>query len=220
MWKISVDEWCKRRFMELRDYLAIIGRRFWWFLLVIGVISLASLVFSLTRPEDYNASSSVTVSKKQSQQIKDTDYQYDSYYALQASSLYADLTTSLLKDPSNVKEIYNKANLEIPTLKLKSLAKLITTRKFQPASIQITVSQDTKDAANSLLNNTLGFIKEYNSNLEKNSQSGSFNLSFSEPLVVKNEVSVLLNTVIGFILGLVLGMCLVFMLEYFRPSKK
>lgn len=206
--------------MELKNYLKIINDHFGLLITVVIITTMASFIFTYTKPESYDASTAIYVSKQKSATVSTAEYQYDSYYLIQASSLFADYLIAWLKDPANVVRIYNQSKLELPTQKIKGLTQVIAAKKVQPAGVMITLNNRDEQLVRALANNTVALIKDKTDSWQKNDLDSDFILNTSEPLVIKHQKSLLLNTSIGFVIGLVLGLGLVFLVEYFNPKIK
>lgn len=204
--------------MELRDYVKIIANRLWLLITVVVLATAGTFLFTYLQPESFDASVSIDIIKKQDSQVK--EYQYDDYYAIQASSLFADTIVSWLKDPSNVASIYNKAQLELPTLKVSNLAKLIKPKKTEPATIAITLKDRDEKNVKALIYSTINFIKDRVQTLSDSREIKGFVSSYSEPLIIRYQKPVLLNGVIAFVVSFILGIGLVFLVEYFNPKVK
>lgn len=202
--------------MELREYLAIIGKRSWLFITVILLITMGTYLFTVSQPKSYDASSFVNVVVKQSTEQKPDYYDYDNYYSLQASSLFADTIIAWLKDPSNVIKIYNQAQIERPDIKLNNFSRLIKTRKNNPATVQVMFNHKDKLIAESLINTTVKFIEDKTNQWAQQDLIKDVYIDNSQPIVIEYKPSVLLNTVIGFVAGIVLGLALVFFVEYLK----
>lgn len=203
--------------MELRDYVKIIGRHFWLLLVVILFITLGTFYYTLKMPESFDGSVSINVNKAEDK-LTSQEYQYDKYYAFQASSYLADTILNWLQDPSNVIKIYDAANLNLPTDKLNKLTKMIKAKKKPPATINITTSALDEITVKNLLNSTTDFIDKKMQSEIVSDLGGNFKLSYSSPAILKHQKSLLVNSFIGFIVGLVLGLALVFVVEYFSPK--
>ncbi len=205
--------------MELKDYVKIIGLRFWLFVLVVIVTMLGAYFFTVSQPEAFDGSAVIYVNKK-SDQPEAGDFEYDKYYAIQASSLMANTIVNWLADPSNVIKIYDNANLDLPTEKLNKLAKVINVKKSDPAAIKVTASSTNESNVYNLISSTKDFTeKRLNSDIV-NGSAENFYLTFSDITVLRRQKSVVMNTFIGLISGIVLGLALVFLVEYFNPKYK
>ena len=204
--------------MELKDYVKIIGQRFWLLFIVVVIVTLGVYLLTKTMPESYDGSVSVFITKKPDKGVVG-DYEYDRYYAIKASSLLTDSIITWLQDPSNVIEIYNTTNLDLPTEKLNKLTKVIKAKKKDPATINITASAPDEVNVKNLINSTINFIDiRMNSDIVSGAAE-NFDLTYSDSIVLKHQKSPLLNSLIGFIVGVVLGLGMVFLVEYFYPKK-
>lgn len=203
--------------MELRDYVKIIGKHLWLVVCIGLLIALGAYLFSITRSVSFDGSVSMYVGKP-SGKLEVKDYQYDEYYALQASSLYADSVISWLKEPSNVVKIYDNAKLDLPTEKISKLSKTIAALKQNPATISITAHADNESSVNNLLDATVKFVNLKNSSLNQNPQD-NFTISASDISVFQNKPNVLLNSLIGLAVGLMIGLGFVFLVDYFQIKK-
>lgn len=200
--------------MELKDYLNVVRKYLWLLVFVVVISTVATFLFSYLVPESFDASSTIYITKKQN--TNELGYQYDSYYAIQASTLYADYITAWLKDPSVVVQIYNNAKLNLPTQKIKDLSKIITAKKILPAGITITLNDENEAIVRNLIDNTVSVIKNKNANWEQNISNKDFVLNVDEPLVIKHEKSLLTDSLIGLISGVIIGLGLVFLVDYFK----
>lgn len=205
--------------MELRDYLAIIGKRIWLFIIVVAIVTLGTYFFIASQPTTYDASSSISVLVKPSAE-SEAYYEYDNYYALEANKLLASEVANWFQSPSNIQEIYQKAQLSLPEVKIQKIPKLIDVKTKQPATILIYVHQKEEKMAKGLVEATLDFVKDKIENLVKKGSLKSVDLEIAPVMVVGHQPSVLLNTVIGFVAGLVIGLALVFLVEYLTPQNR
>src|SRR3990167_824099 len=137
--------------MELREYFRIIGRYkiiFW------GVVILAlagTILFTKLQPKSYLASTTITVNKASSlKQSQVNYYLFDNYYNVQSSGLFSQIITSWFSSPALVKEIYSKADISLPPVSQKKLAKIFKAVRQEPATINISVTNSNKEEAEKL----------------------------------------------------------------------
>lgn len=205
--------------MELKDYVKIIGKRLWLLIAVTLVVTIGAYIFTLMLPVSYDGSVSFFITKEP-EKSSQNNYNYDKYYAIQASGFMADSIITWLQDPSNVMEIYNNANLNLPTEKINSLTKAIDATKKSPATININMSGADEASVKKLMDTTIKFVDSKNKSENTNSTSGNFDLNYSNPTVVKHQNSPLTNAVIGFVAGIILSLMIIFLAEYFSPKSK
>lgn len=201
--------------MELKDYLSIISKKWWLLLISIIVIMLGVYYFSISAPKIYDASISLEINKK-SEATKTTDYQYDRYYAIEASSLMTDSVISWIKDPDLISQVYSKANQDLTAKNIKSMAKIFNPKKELPSTIVVSTSSDSENKAISLLRALKTTV------LEKSQigEAQNFEIKTSEPISVLRKINLTTNLVLGLVSGLILGLILIFVSEYFKPIKK
>lgn len=205
--------------MELRNYLQIIGKRIWLFISIVAIVVLGTYIFSVAQPVSYDGSSSLNVVVKKPAEASVNYYDYDNYYAIQGSSLFADTVVAWLGDPTNVFEIYDIAGLPKPELSVKSLAKLITTRKKPPASISVNLNDTDKDKVEKLMSAINKFVSQKTENWSKEGLTENLHVDYSAPVVIEHKPSVLVNTLIGLVAGIILGLAMVFFVDYMKRDK-
>lgn len=201
--------------MELRDYLSIINQKWLLLLLSIIVVILGVYYFSISTPKIYDASVALEISKK-SETIKTADYQYDRYYAIEASSLMTDSVISWIKDPAFISQVYANANQDLTVKNIKSMAKIFNPKKELPSTVVVSTSSDDENKAISLLN----ALKTTISEKSQIGEAQNFEIKTSESISVLRKVNLSANLALGLVCGFILGLILIFVNEYFKPIKK
>lgn len=207
--------------MELRDYLAIIGRRMLLFLSVIILVTAGFIVYAAGKPTTFEAVASMSVVKDaQAGTTAGADYRYDTYYTLEATALLAEVVSGWLAEPNVVAEIYNKAGVAVPAGDVTRLGNQITTKLLTGASVSVVTEGATADEAAKLAENATGFVQERISQLETDGNFGAIHLFATAPISQAQTSSVLVTGIVGFLVGLVLALILVYFVEYLKPSKR
>lgn len=206
--------------MELRDYLKIIGRS--W-PLIIGttlVITLLVVAWSVLQPVKYESAATLVVNKPNTVPQRAANYfQYDKYYSIQASSLYADTLTAWLSSPSTSKEIYEKAGLPVPEVSLKKLGRIFKPRRLPPVTLGVTVIDTDRDKAERLVNAAVAIMEQKTEEQRKGDDPDHYFTLISSPAVTAEaRQDLLLNTIIGLVGGLLAGLVAAFLKEYLRRS--
>jgi len=202
--------------MELKEYLRIFQKNFSIILLMVVVSVLVSLIFVFRAHATYQVNASLTLVPKSN--LPASIYEYDNYYALQSASLFANTIAAWLRSPSNVKEIYQKAGLSLPSQNPKVLVGLIkpvlTPNSF---SLGFQINASKEDEAKKLGQSTIGLIKErieqYNRLATSKTQ---FTLSVSEPVVLQIKPNYFMIPALAVFVGLVLGIFLALLKEYLK----
>lgn len=206
--------------MELRDYLIIIQKRLWLFLLIFLVFVFASWGLTARSKTLFDASLSTAVNKLPDvEQGKENFYTFDDYYSLQAGSLMAETTAQWLQSPAVVGEIFKEAGVNLPQTDARSLAKTFTVTKLGTFANVVNMIYRNPDKAKGekILEATRNVIekkiKEFLPSQEK------YLVTFSKEIlpVPKNFP---LNITVGTVLGIILGLATIFTLEYLRSPKE
>lgn len=205
--------------MEFRDYLAIIGKRIRLLIGVIFIVTLATYIFSVRIPTKYDASTSINVAVKSESQLERPYYDYDNYYAIQASSLFADTIINWLRDPSNVIEINKNVGLDLGRMSLKKLSKMISVKKKSPSTIVITFSSPQKDQAEAFANQVVKFLEAKTTIWSAEGLMKNVHLVASSPIVLEHQSPVLVNSLLGLLTGFILGLAIIFLSEYFSKER-
>lgn len=196
--------------MELKEYVKIIKKFSWTFLLVWVLVIILSLVWYKTRPATYDVSMSLEITRQASEQT--ADYQYDQYYRLQADEKFADTIVQWLKDPAVVNEILAKAEINFSSQTLKSLSKAFRAEKLSSNYIQLRMSTAQSSDSSKITKATQDVISEKVSLLDSESQSKTwFKVMYGKPIVALSKISlqvVLIGSIVGgFILSLMVVLC-------------
>ncbi|MFC1656891.1 hypothetical protein ACFL14_02960, partial [Patescibacteria group bacterium] len=152
-------------------------------------------------------------------------YEYDGFYAIQSSQLFANTVSGWLSSPDVVKSIYKEANLDLKTRNIEELRERIKTMVKSTQSQNNLVDSVFKAKSNSELNKiSNATYKILSQRVEQFNQSTGNKIVYkidklSESVVVQITADKTLNTVLGLIAGFVLSIILVFLLYYFRNTK-
>lgn len=205
--------------MELRDYVKIVSKNLWILIVVVIMTTLGAFWFTKMQPVTYDGSLSLNVTKVPEKGATNV-YRYDQYYALEASSMMADTVASWLKDPSSVIEIYNNAQVELPTQSAADLSKIINAKKLPPSTITVLINGNNEGSLKNILSSTIKYIKSRVETDHSTLGTENFEVKYSDPAVLKHDSGLLLNTALGFIAGIIIGLALIALVDYFkRPAK-
>ncbi len=202
--------------MELKDYMRIIAKSWSTIFGVAVVIALITIAWTLLQTPKWDASNTIVVNKANPVPQRGASYyQYDKYYSIQASSLYADTLGAWLSSPDTATEIYLTAGLPVPSVSLKKLAKIFKPRQQPPVTLNITVTDRDKTKAQTLVN---AAVKVISSKVEKQRKADDpdqyFTLISGRTVVAENKQDIVVNTLLGLIGGLMVGFITAFLREY------
>lgn len=203
--------------MEIRNYFRTIGRFIRWFIIPLILVLLLSLIISLVYNVSYQAPVSFAINRKP-QQAQTTDYQYDSYYAIQANNILATQFTEWLKGASVVPVIYKRAGLKDESSLLQKEWKV---EDHSPQDVEIIFRGRDKDRVYALANSALETVNEKKDEFTGTGESslGTVNIP-SEVIVVAKNTSILLNLLVGFLAGIIVGLIFVYFKAIFSPKEE
>lgn len=204
--------------MELKDYLKIIGKKIWLFLIIVFIVTIGTYFLTINQPISYDGSTTLNVVVKKPVSYQQNYYNYDNYYALQGCSLFADTVVAWLQDPSTVLEIYDKAGLQKPELSLKNLSKIIKAHKKPPASVYITYNNTDKTAVEKLIKATAKYAEEKTETWSNEGLIDNLHIASTTPVVIEHKPAIMLNTLFGLVGGLLIGLAVIFFQEYMKKN--
>lgn len=203
--------------MELRQYFKIIGKYKVIFWVAVIVLTLGAFVFTKLQPKTYLASTALTVNKASAlKQSQVNYYLYDNYYNVQSSSLFSQIVTSWYSSAAVVAEIYRKADLPVPNVSQKNLAKTFKAGRVEPATLNVSISGSDKEAITKLINASIEVMQAKTNELGRTDSENVYDLVVFPSIVNETTPNIWLNTIIGLIAGLFLGAILTLAVEYFR----
>lgn len=119
------------------------------FLLVSIVAAGVALVIARQLPVQHQAHFSYSVSLAVREQS--TEYQFDGFYALQATDLFTATLASWAQAPEMVAAAYRAGGLELPTQDPRRLVRSIEARKVAPQLVEITIRETDAARAQQLI---------------------------------------------------------------------
>lgn len=206
--------------MELRDYLKIIGK---YWLTIVGLtalVTIATIAWSVTQPVKYESSIVIAVNKPNTVPQRNASYfQYDKYYSIQASSLYADTLNAWLSSAGTAKEIYEKAGYAVPDVSIKKLGRIFKARRLPPVTLGVSVVDRDKEKAEKLVTAASQVLEARTEEQRKGDDPDHYFTLINDTIVTAEaKQDVPLNTAIGLIAGLILGFIVAFLRDYLRRS--
>lgn len=204
--------------MELRDYLAIVGRYQRFLASFVVLVALITAFLVARQPTHYEGSLTVTAFQDVPTQTESsTPYQFDSFYTLQTAGLYADHMKSRFADPSFVGTVFERANAPLPVKRLARLSRIFLARKQDPASVQITVDDTDEARVTRLLASAGAQLAAELSQLQRDQALTAMHLQVGEPIVVAYHGSVAIAGLVAAIASLLTGVALVLSYDVVRP---
>ncbi len=201
--------------MDLKSYLKILGKN--WILIVLIIVLFVGTTALLTarQPLTYSASSSIDISRAERNQASVNYYQYDNYYSNLSANSISDNAVGWVSSPSIVAEIYKKAGIKLPKGDLKSLGKIFTAKKKTATApvIDISYTSENPEQSSNLINAAANVLKEKVEDYNKSSDSGTFQVNTTAPVVIENEKPYAINLFIAAFAGLLVSLGVAFSRE-------
>ncbi len=180
-----------------------------------GAIVLGTAVFvaavagltAMTRPAGVEASIAFAVNRINRETTP--DFQYDGYYALQASDLYAQTVVSWFSTPAVVRDIYAKANLPTDLGTLGAYAAKFQTKKYSAQNIVVRFTEQDEPTAAKLAAAVIAALRDRTATLNETADRKSlFEIVASDPVIAPRRPPVATVTVLGGLAGVLLGLFL------------
>ena len=182
-------------------------------LIVVG--ALAGGIVASVLPVTYESSLSFTVNQINKQETQ--DYQFDGYYALQASDLFSDTIVSWFQTPSFLLEVYNRAGVEPNIESISSFTSRFKMRKYSAQNLVLNFSSPEKEKAEKVSAAIIEHVEERASELNQNAdREALFEVIGSEPVIVKKDLTIAMGIIYGAIVGLVIGLFITSVVSAFR----
>lgn len=190
-----------------------------WFILTITLLAaIFSLVFAYLKPAVFDTSISFSINRINKQ--KTGEYQYDDYYAIQASDLFSQTVMSWFMTPSVLLEMYDKAGVDPKIKTITSFSSRFKVKKYSPQNIVVRFNERDKPTADKISESIIAVVGQKSAESNKDAESKSlFEVKGAKPVIVESRPSLWLSTLIGFICGLVMSIIIVNLILYFKENR-
>lgn len=203
--------------MNPKNYLKILLEKKLLIIAFALVIGLVSLIVSFFLPSKYQADISLTVHRINRENT--SDFQYDNYYAVQASEYVSNTLVSMFAMPSIVSEIYKEAGLE--EISVNQAIKSIKARQLSAHLVSVTVKLKNEEESRKVADSISKIISEKISKVEvTNMGKNSFAVEFSEPIVTRKKIDPVVILISGFVAGFLAACGFVFLKHYFSSKEE
>ncbi|MFH1172897.1 MAG: Wzz/FepE/Etk N-terminal domain-containing protein [bacterium] len=203
--------------MELKDYLRVLNKQKGMVIFLTILITLFAFIFAYFQPTVYDTSIAFTVNRTAKQQT--ADYQYDGYYAIQASNLFAQTIMSWLMTPSVLLEIYNQAGVDPNIGYLDKFASRFQTKKLSSQSVAVRFKERDEATADKIARSIINVMETKAVDLNQTSEGDSlFKVVGSNPVIVPYKPDVLTVSLIGLAVGFLFSCFLSYVIYYFKKE--
>lgn len=205
--------------MQFLQTLSLAWRYRWLILAVILIPTILAVSFAVTRSVSYSTSIAFTVNRINKQDVK--EYQYDGYYALQASDLFTETVVSWFLTPSVIVEMYDAAAVPANVRDLSSLTARFKIKKYSSQNLGVTFTSSTESDAAKLSAAVVKTVEYKASQLNQSAdRKALFEVVGSKPVTVERSRQVPLVGIVGFILGVFLASLITGLLGALRGLKQ
>lgn len=201
-------------FVEHKELL----RRHRWLLIVLTLaVGAAAYLFTALSPTTHKASISFAVNRINKQET--AEYQFDGYYAIQASDLFSQTVVSWFYTPSVLLEIFERAGFDPQITSLERFTSRFKTRKYSAQNIVLTFQERERAVTEKIAQAILDIVKERGSSLNQTAdRKALFEIVGSKPVIVEQKPPLVLNTVLGLVLGFCFSLAVVYLVRYFKTG--
>lgn len=203
--------------MELKKYLQILLKNIWLLLIIILVITTATYIFTVKSPKKFTGSVTIYALFNPEKNLS-PEFGYDNYYTFQSNEYLADTVLNVLKDPTAVNQIFNKANETLPAKNLQAFSNAIKATKMEPSNVLVSFTTNEAAKTQALLNSATDYVQKKVTDLKNKNLIQSYNLSVSDPLIFEEKQNLTLNLILGVVSGFILGVFAIFFANYWKNN--
>jgi hypothetical protein len=147
-------------------------------------------------------------------------YEYDGYYALQATDLFAGTLAGWLTSPDLVADVYAKAGLAQPARSVRTLARVFTARKLSGQLVELRFHARTGEDAQRVAEHVTAIVHRRTEQFNKEGGTPlQFSVTSGEPLVLPVQRSVPLRALVGGLVAFVFGASALLLWDAARPPE-
>ncbi|MDD5566932.1 MAG: hypothetical protein PHH01_01940 [Patescibacteria group bacterium] len=203
--------------MTFSEHKAILKKNLVIILALTLIVGAAAYVFSQYSPTYYKTSISFAVNRVNKQET--AEYQFDGYYAIQASDLFSQTVVSWFYTPSVLLEIYDQAKVDPQIDSLERFTNRFKTKKYSSQNIVLTFRERDRATAEKISQSIIEVVQKRGADLNRTAdQKALFEVVGSQPVIVEANPAVVLNTIVGLMFGLFLSLGLIYLVRYFKSD--
>lgn len=202
--------------MDLKNYLKIFLKNWFWFLAVIAIMIGAGLGFvqyKNSRPVTYQISLLLNVTRSGIQETQ--DYRYDDFYRLQADERFADTVVRWIGTPRIATDVFNENGMVSGDISIKELSGFFKAKRLSSQAIEVNFSaksaREAQDISESLVKVINQEIKQLNQFQKEDSW---FKIIGDEPVIKEYKADRRNILTIFSVLGIFLGIWAVMIKHY------
>lgn len=194
--------------MELRKFLAVFLGQKNLFLTILVLPLVATLLYTLTRPVDYQSTLTLTIIRSEANlgaEVPTDADEYDSYYRFSADEKFAQTIGQWLVSPSIADAILRNSNVRTQDLSAKDLENEFSVVQRSPQVINVQYKSPSPEVATAKAQAMTQILNERTDQLNKTANSQSwFTVQAGDPLT--RQIMINLPLIIS--TSLIIGFCL------------
>ncbi len=203
--------------MEFKEHLKVLNQYKILIIILTLLLAAVSFLFAYIQEPYFDTSISFTVNRINRQNTQ--YYEYDGFYAIQASDLFAANVVSWFMTPSFLLEIYDQANLDPQITSLERFANRFKTKQFSSQNIVVRFREETDERARKISEAIINKVETKSAQLNKTADDKSlFEVVGSKPVIVEKKANIWLSTLIGLVSGFILAVIIVYLKRYFKAE--
>lgn len=201
--------------MNTNEHSALLRKHLWLIVIITLLVGASSYIWAKQIPTVYRTSISFAVNRINKQDT--AEYQYDGYYAIQASDLFSQTVVSWFYTPSFILEVYDIAGVTPKIDTLEKFTAQFKTKKYSAQNIVVTYPERDRATAEKIANGIIQNVSQRTKSLNQSSeQKALFEVVGAKPVIVEQLSNIPVRTVLGLIVGLVASLGFVYLVRYFR----
>lgn len=190
--------------MELDEYLRASFRHRWLILGTALLAAAAGFISVTLQPISYDTSVALTIHRVN--QPNTGDFQYDGYYAMQASDFVAQTIVSWLGTPALVQQIYQAAGFDPSIRSIEEVGRRFQPKKLSAQSVAVRFTDESRTVAEKLAGAVSTTISDRVAQLDLTVDGKpSFKTEAASPVIVERQPKPWFAGGIGLIAGALAG---------------
>lgn len=167
--------------------------------LFVVLVTIVTFAWSVTRKPVFITSLSIGINRVE-QKADSTYYQYDGYYALQASDIFSQTLLSWFVTPSVLLDVYTKARVDPRITSLGQLNGRFRAKKLSAQNIIVQYTEKERTTAEKIAAAIAEIVQQRGNALNTNPQgTGTFSVVPAQPVVVETKPNAPLNAAVAFV---------------------
>jgi capsular polysaccharide biosynthesis protein len=202
--------------MELRNLLKNLHRKIKYIIFAGLVLGVLGFVLSSSVPDSYTARMTLYVQKNS--EFIEGEYTYDGYYAQQAVEAYTDTVKGLIEQPEVLSEVL--LNMGIANDRVfDEYYKYLDVKKVAPQLVAVEITRRDAQEAGRMVSEISNVVTRRIEALNETRQDRFQLVGVDEdPIISRNELPILLISIVSVFLGLLFGSFIFAMEWYIREE--